>query len=50
MLRVGNILYFNQFFYKIGALTSKPFAYKARSWELTTTYIANILFGSGEKL
>ncbi len=35
----------NNFFiniYSIGALTSKPFAYKAWSWELTSSYIVDL--------
>ena len=38
------IKFINFFFFQlklIGALTSKPFAYKARSWELSSTFIVD---------
>lgn len=36
--------------FNTGALTSKPFAFKARSWELETKYIVNLTDGLGEKI
>jgi hypothetical protein len=35
-------LYFKAYIFRIGALTSKPFAFKARAWELNTFYIADL--------
>jgi hypothetical protein len=34
----------------VGALTSKPFAFKARSWELETSYIVNLSDGLADKI
>lgn len=43
-------LIFKKLIFTTGALTSKPFAFKARSWELETKYIVNLTDGLGEKI
>lgn len=40
----------NTWYINVGALTSKPFAFKAWSWELETSYIVNISDGLADKI
>jgi hypothetical protein len=45
------IIFYNLLFFKlVGALTSKPFAYKARSWELSMGYIVDLSNVLAEKI